>query len=409
MIATDTLLQSRYRIDGLIDRGGMADVYRARDIRLDRDVAVKVLREIEHERRFAAEARTLAKLQHPNLVRLLDAGTDNGDAFLVLELLDGATLRELLDEEPLPEARVARVAAETAAALDYIHRRDIVHRDVKPSNLMLDEYGAIRLADFGIARLLGATRITTTHQAIGTMAYIAPEQLEGGDVGPHTDVYSLGLVLIESLTGRRVFDGPPAEAAAARLSRDPDVPAGLSDPWPSLLRAMTARDPALRPSAAAVRDQLDGDTAETAPAVTVPLAAAGAAALHDADAAATAPVAPDRTEVASTNVRELPRRNRRRPWRAALLVAALLAGALVAGALAYSAGSDGGSPPATTTTVAPTTVAPTTLPPQTAPPPPTARPDKGGKGKGQGKDALTEFQKRLEELRKLLEKSNQSD
>ncbi len=412
MIATDTLLQSRYRIDGLIDRGGMADVYRARDIRLDRDVAVKVLREIEHERRFAAEARTLAKLQHPNLVRLLDAGTDNGDAFLVLELLDGATLRELLEAGPLPEARVARVAAETGAALDYIHRRDIVHRDVKPSNLMLDEYGAIRLADFGIARLLGATRITTTHQAIGTMAYIAPEQLEAGDVGPHTDVYSLGLVLIESLTGRRVFDGPPAEAAAARLSRDPDVPADLSEPWPSLLSAMTARDPALRPSAAAVRDRLSGDTTEAAPAVTVPLAAAGAAALHDADDAATAPVAPDRTEIASTNVRELPRRRRQRPWRTALLVAALLAGALVAGTLAYSASSDGGSPPVTTTTIAPTTIAPTTLPPQTAPPPLTARPDEGkdkGKGKGQGKDALSEFQKRLEELRKLLEKSNQGD
>src|SRR6266498_3777401 len=175
MIATDTLLQSRYRIDGLIDRGGMADVYRGRDVRLERDVAVKVLREIEHERRFAAEARTLARLQHPNLVRLLDAGTDNGDAFLALEL-----------------PRVARIAAETTAALDYIHGRDIVHRDVKPSNLMLDAYGSVRLADFGIARLLGATRITTTHQAIGTMAYIAPEQLEGGEVGPTTEIYSLG-------------------------------------------------------------------------------------------------------------------------------------------------------------------------------------------------------------------------
>ncbi len=416
MIATDTLLQSRYRIDGLIDRGGMADVYRARDIRLERDVAVKVLREIEHERRFAAEARTLARLQHPNLVRLLDAGTDNGDAFLVLELLDGATLRELLGEGPLELPRVARIAAETTAALDYIHGRDIVHRDVKPSNLMLDAYGSVRLADFGIARLLGATRITTTHQAIGTMAYIAPEQLEGGEVGPTTDIYSLGLVLIESLTGRRVFDGPPAEAAAARLSRDPDIPTGLSGPWPSLLRAMTARDPAARPSAAAVHDRLDGDSTETAPAITAPLTAADAAALQNAGDAATAPVQRPHTEVAPTNVRRLPGQKRRRPWGRVLLVAALLAGALVAGVVAYSASSDGGSPPAaTTTTAAPTTAAPTTapttLPPQTTPPPLTARPDNRGKdkGKGQGKDALTEFQKRLEDLRKLLEQRNEGD
>jgi eukaryotic-like serine/threonine-protein kinase len=398
MITTDFVLYSRYRIDALIDRGGMANVYRARDLRLERDVAVKVLRDVEHERRFAAEARTLASLHHPNLVRLLDAGTDNGDAFLVLELLDGATVRDLLGPGPLGAARVARIGTETAAALEYIHRRGIVHRDVKPSNLMLDEHGAVRLSDFGIARLLGGTAITTAHHAIGTMAYIAPEQLAGGDVGPPADIYSLGLVLIECHTGRRVFDGPPAEAGAARLARDPEVPAALPGSWPTLLRAMTARNPAARPSAAALRASLSGPgptSMTAAPVATGPPRARGDAGT---------PPAVTRTAVGPPLVHprlRTKRRRRRWPWVVGLLVWAPLA---AVGAYALLGPGDnssrdsrdrqnGATPVSVPTTAAPPTAA-QPLPPTTLLPVP-QNPDEGN-----GDDPATEIRRWLEDLRR---------
>jgi eukaryotic-like serine/threonine-protein kinase len=389
MITTDTVLESRYRIDVLIDRGGMADVYRARDLRLRREVAVKVLRDVDHERRFAAEARTLASLQHPHLVRLLDAGTDNGDAFLVLELLGGATVRELLDRGPLDPTRVARIGSETAAALDYIHRRGIVHRDVKPSNLMLDEHGSVRLADFGIARLLGGTAITTTQHPIGTMAYIAPEQLEGRDIGPAADIYSLGLVLVECLTGRRVFDGPPAVAAAARMSRDPDVPAGVPGAWPTMLRAMTARNPAARPTAAAVHASLTGRGNGHA---TAPRAPIGVTTVSRR----TTP-----TEVAPTSAVRVRRRRRRWPWVLVLLLAAVVSAGAV---LAQGYGSDfGGDAPArpSPTNATPVTAAPTTTVPQSLPPS-TLLPLPDNPGDGDGDDTATEFRRWLEELRRQL-------
>ncbi|CAI9419145.1 serine/threonine-protein kinase [Nocardioides sp. T2.26MG-1] len=284
------LLGERYELGELLGRGGMADVFRATDTLLGRPVAVKVLRDGTDDpadrARFTAEARTLAQLSHRGLVMVLDAGvagTDTADRpFLVMELVDGPTLAAELAAGPLDRERVGAIGVQLADALAYAHDRGVVHRDVKPGNVLIGADDRVKLADFGIARLIGDTvRHTRTGQAIGTAAYLAPEQVMGRDVDGAADVYSLGLVLLEAVTGERAYPGTPTEAAMARLTREPEVPAHLPESWQHLLRAMTATEPADRCSAAEVADRLRAqpavDAATTAVLTEHPTAYAAAA------------------------------------------------------------------------------------------------------------------------------------
>ena len=247
---------SRYVLGALLGRGGMADVYRAKDRTLGRDVAVKLMRErttdTTERARFVAEAQTLARLNHPNLVTILDAGISDEHPFLVLELVVGSSLSTALKQSGrgLPADRVRHIGAQIAAALAHCHAAGIVHRDVKPGNILLGTGGRALLTDFGISRLLdGHAQHTQTGFTIGTASYMAPEQVHGDDLTSAVDLYALGLVMLEACTGRREYEGTPIEAAIARLHRSPRLTPDLPPALAGVLAALTQTDPTRRPSA----------------------------------------------------------------------------------------------------------------------------------------------------------------
>lgn len=270
------LLDGRYRIEGVIGQGGMSVVHRATDESLHRPVAVKLFHPGSVDiARQEAELGVLAALEHHNLVSLLDAGVVTGadgtaQRFIVMSLVVGQDLEARLGVGPLASRHIAEIGYDMAEALDYIHAHGVVHRDIKPSNILLVDYGngseraRARLTDFGIALAAGVERLTADGVTTGTAAYLSPEQARGAEVGPPSDVYSLGLVLLQCFTRRREFPGSLVESAIARLSRDPVVPEPLSEPWKHLLRAMTAQDPAARPLGGQLvtmlRDVLIGET-----------------------------------------------------------------------------------------------------------------------------------------------------
>src|SRR6266480_825143 len=227
------ILGDRYQLQDPIGRGGMATIYRARDLRMDRVVAVKVLREVystdpKFVRRFQVEAKAASALQHPNIVQVYDYGQTDGNYYIVMELVDGTDLRRYLHSRRVLDVdRAVIIAHDVALGLGAAHRRDIVHRDVKPQNVLVGRDGSIKLTDFGIASVykdIHAERLTTTGMTLGTVQYYAPEQAQGEIVNPAADVYALGIVMYEMLTGRPPFDGDTPVAVAMQHIQDAPLP-----------------------------------------------------------------------------------------------------------------------------------------------------------------------------------------
>ncbi len=358
------ILGGRYILRERIGAGGMGRVFRARDEVLARDVAIKIFHldggDDPAPIRRLAEARALAALDHPSLVTLYDARLGAGDhVYLVMELIEGPSLRRRIEDGPIPVAEVAGFVRDLAGALAVVHEAGIVHRDVKPSNVLLRPvrgrevpFEAV-LADFGVAHLIDATRLTTPGTVIGTAAYLAPEQVRGEAPRAESDVYALGLLAIEALTRLSPFGaGTLQESVLARLARQPEVPAGFGYEWRSLLTAMTATDPDARPRAADVARR----AAELAPDAPAPAALGSISRADDETRALEELFAPAVVSAASTPVparettaatapglrarRERAARGRGWVWAGAAAAAAVVVGGHV---LAFSLGSPGGA------------------------------------------------------------------
>ena len=252
-----TLLDGRYLVQGKIASGGTSTVYRGLDLRLDRPVALKVMDsryagDSQFLTRFQLEARTVARLKNAGLVAVYDQGMDARHPFLVMELIEGGTLRELLAERgPMPPHAVVAVLRPVLGGLAAAHRAGLVHRDVKPENVLISDDGDVKIADFGLVRAVAAAGITSTSVILGTAAYLSPEQVRDGNAGPRSDVYSAGILTYELLTGLTPFTGDTALSIAyQRLENDVPPPGTVIDGVPTqfddFVACATARDPAER-------------------------------------------------------------------------------------------------------------------------------------------------------------------
>jgi eukaryotic-like serine/threonine-protein kinase len=327
------VLGGRYVLGEVLGTGGMATVWRARDEVLGREVAVKVLSpqlaaDAGFVARFEREARHAAALSHPRLVTVFDCGVDGGTAFIVMELVAGQTLRQVLDEVgALPAGEAVSIAAAVCEGLEVAHAAGLVHRDIKPANIALAG-GGVKVLDFGIARAEGTAGLTRTQTVLGTAAYLSPEQASGREAGPQSDLYSLGCVLFEMLTGAPPFTGDSAVGLAYRhVHDDPGPPSARRPGLPTQVDWITtrllAKDPTARPPGAAAARA--GLLAAPGPDATAVLTAPG-----EAPASATLPG----------------RDGRRRVTRAEAVLAGALAAALVALVAVLAAGAGQRAAPA---------------------------------------------------------------
>jgi serine/threonine-protein kinase len=281
VIPASAVLAGRYRLEGPVARGGVGEVWRATDLVLGRPVAVKLLRAeyTQHPEvlaRFRAEARHAGSVSHPGIAQVYDYGEDGAAAspYLVMELVDGPSLARVLAAGPLAPARAMDVLAQAAAGLQAAHAAGLVHRDVKPGNLLVGRSGQVKMTDFGIAHAAWSAPLTQTGALVGTPAYLAPERVTGGPATPASDLYSLGVVGYQCLTGAVPFAGVPPVTALHQQHELPPLPAAVPAAVAELILDLTARDPAARPASAGevavragrLRDALAGRAAAGQPA-----------------------------------------------------------------------------------------------------------------------------------------------
>ena len=248
----------RYKILGELGRGAMGVVYKAEDPNLDRVVALKTIildkdadGRAEYQKRFLVEAKAAGKLNHPNIVTTFDFGEADGAAYLAMELLEGTDLRKRVQQGPIPPIEAVEIACQVAEGLAYAHHRGIVHRDIKPGNIMLPDRGAAKIMDFGLARMRIADHKTSTGIVLGTPRYMSPEQITGQPVDQRSDIFSLGIVVWEMLTGKRLFSGTEMPQVSHSITYDEhEPPTRINPELPSMLDFVVARalkkDPAVR-------------------------------------------------------------------------------------------------------------------------------------------------------------------